>query len=111
MRGTVKIGEKDVEMVANAASPYLFKEIFHIDFLKEAQAEQPDVSLFEKMGFVMAKQAEGLSHKDFLKLDASAYIDWLTGFEPLDVITAAGDISSLYMGQEKSTSVPKRKGE
>lgn len=111
MRRTINIGGKDVEMVANAASPYLFKEIFHLDFLKEAQAKQPDVSLFEKMGFVMAKQAEGLKLGDLLKLGAEDYVTWLMQFEPMDVITAAGDISNLYMGQEATTSVPKRKGD
>ena len=36
MYGTVTIGGKDVEMVANAASPYRFKQIFREDFLKRA---------------------------------------------------------------------------
>ena len=33
MKGVVKIGWKDVGMVANAASPYIYKAIFKDDFL------------------------------------------------------------------------------
>ena len=33
MRGTVKIGQRDVDMLANAASPFIYKKIFHKDFL------------------------------------------------------------------------------
>lgn len=107
----VKIGTKTVGMLANAASPYLFKQIFKRDFLKESQAKDFDTSLIEMMGFVMAKQAEYEKTSDLLKLNESAYIDWLTQFDPLDVLTAAADISSLYMGQTISTAVPKNEAD
>ena len=37
MRGVVKIGSVDVEMLANAASPILYRQVFKKDFLKNMQ--------------------------------------------------------------------------
>ena len=37
MRGTVKIGGKEVGMLANAASPHYYKQIFKEDFLQRSQ--------------------------------------------------------------------------
>lgn len=107
----IKIGSKTVGMLANAASPYLFKQIFKRDFLKESQAKEFDPSLIEMMGFVMAKQAETEQFSDLLKLNESAYFEWLAQFEPLDVLSAGTEISSLYMGQTLSTSVPKNEAD
>lgn len=33
MYGKIMIGTKETAMLANAASPYLFKQVFHEDFL------------------------------------------------------------------------------
>ena len=32
MRGTVRIGQHDVDMLANGASPFIYKRIFKKDF-------------------------------------------------------------------------------
>ena len=58
MRGTINISGKEVEVAANAASPYIFKQIFHEDFLKKIQEKDPDEDIFQKMFFVMASQAK-----------------------------------------------------
>lgn len=110
MKGTVDIGGVAIEMVANAASPYIYRQIFHEDFIKEAQKDEPDADLFAKMGFVMAKQATTSKMSDLMNTTVEEYYEWLTQFEPLAVLTAAGDISNLYMGQEQSLSVPKNEG-
>lgn len=110
MNGIIRIGSKDVGMTANAASPYLYKQIFHQDFLKEAQQPDVDASIFERMGFVMAKQAEGLKLDELLKLNETAFFEWLMEFEPLEILNATAEISNLYMGQTATSSVPKRRG-
>ena len=42
MRGTVKIGETDVDMLANAASAFIYKRIFHKDFLTSIEQKYTD---------------------------------------------------------------------
>ena len=110
MKGTVKIGDKEIIMAANAASPYVYRAIFKEDFLQKAQGDTPDPDIFQKMGFVMAKQAEVSKMSELMNISIDEYYDWLMEFEPLDILTASGDISSLYMGQTVSKSTPKKEG-
>ena len=119
MKGTVQIGQRVVDMVANAASPYLFKQVFHEDFLllcrrmgeesEQAEADVIATDTFEKMGYIMSQQAEGMAKVKLATYED--YLIWLTQFEPNDLIAAANDIASLYIGQEVQTSVPKPEGE
>lgn len=108
----VRIGDKDVEMLANAASPYRFKQIFREDFLKRAIEtngnEAESVDLFVKMGFIMAKQAE---KADFAKLNEDSFFIWLEDFEPSDVQMAAGEIANIYAGNAETKSTPKEKAD
>ena len=103
----IQIGSKTVGMAANALSPYLFKQVFRSDFLKEVQKETPDEDLFVKMGFIFAKQAELKTISDLTRLNEQNFYDWLQDFEPLDVLLASGEISGLYYTQAESSSVPK----
>ena len=110
MFGIVQIGGKDIEMVANAASPYRFKQIFREDFLKRAIEtngnDAESVDLFVKMGFIMAKQAE---KADFSKINEDTFLAWLEDFEPSDAQMAAGEIANIYMGNTETKSTPKKK--
>lgn len=119
MKGKIQIGQRVVDMVANAASPYLFKQVFHDDFLlicrkmgegsDQAIADALAVDTFQKMGYIMSQQAIGISIAKMATYDD--YLVWLSMFEPNDLIAAANDIASLYNGQEVQTSVPKPEGE
>lgn len=113
MRGKVKIGETEVEMLANAASPIIYRQIFHKDFLRMLQEIQTEgneaigVSLFEEMGFCMSMQAvKPLS--ELGKLNESDYIEWLSQFEANALMLAAVDIANLYNGQETGLSKAKK---
>lgn len=109
MIGIIKIGSEEVGMTANAASPFLYRNIFHEDFLRETQKKDFDPEIMVKMGFVMAMQnAKPMS--EVSKLTESAFYEWLEKFEPLDAIMASADISNLYMGQTAKTSSPKNEG-
>ena len=111
MKGTVKIGEIEVGMVANAASPYIFKQVFHEDFLTKLQESNPDPDLFQKMAYIMAKQDELDKMADLMKLNKEGYYEWLMQFDAMDVLYAMDEISELYLAQKKGTSVPKDPGE
>jgi hypothetical protein len=109
MFGKITIGKADTEMVANAATPYWFNQIFKEDFFVKSQEIQDGndglaVDLFSKAGFIMAKQAE---KADMRKLNEDSFIEWLSEFEPMDMALAAADIAQLYTGQTKGTAKAK----
>ena len=110
---TIRIGDKDVGMLANAASPYIFKQVFHEDLLKKFAEMETDLdqSIGEKLGFVFAKQAETDDISALMKLNMDNFLTWLYGFDPLDVYMASEEIVGLYQEQKGSTSVPKEEGE
>lgn len=110
MYGLIDIGGKEVAMEANALSPYVYRQLFHEDFLTETQKEPPAPDLFQKMGFVMAKQAEHLGTAELMKLTIDSFYEWLMQFDALDIIFATDKISELYLAQNKQLSVPKNKG-
>lgn len=111
MYGKVHIGEKEIEMVANAASPYIYRQVFHEDFLKKIQEKDIEPDLFVKMGFIMMKQAEkGTKMSDLMKLTMDSFYEWLFGFEAMDVLQASAEISNIYLGQTGELSTPKNEG-
>jgi hypothetical protein len=110
MKGTVTIGNKEVGMVANAASLYIYKQVFHEDFLQKLRAAEPETDIFQKMGYIMAKQAETDNLAELMKLTEAGFLDWLSQFDAMDVIYATEDISNIYMSQKATTSVAKKKG-
>ena len=109
MRGTVKIGDKDVEMLANAASPYLYSQLFHEDFLQIIQQPSPSPNVFEKMGYVLSCQATMKTEDIFRGLKIDDFYRWLEKFEPMDILQATKEIAELYTGQEVQLSSPKGK--
>lgn len=107
MFGKVKIGSKEVELLANAATPYRYNQIFHDDYMKKVSGETSEaekIDLFVRLGFVMAKQAEGA---DMNKLNEDMFFEWLEGFEANDLFEAAGDISLFYAGTTATETDPK----
>lgn len=107
MTGIVNIGGKDVGMTANAASPYFYKQIFHEDFFKETQKPEVDAEIFQKMGYVMAMQSS-MTTPEILKLNIENYIDWISQFDPMDILDKVVDISNIYIEQKKTTVTPKK---
>ena len=106
MYGKVQIGNREVELVANAASPYRFRQVFKADFLRLALEidDTSSIDLFIKMGFIMAKQAE---KADFAKINEDTFFEWLEEFEPQDVQLAASDIANVYAGNAETDASPK----
>lgn len=111
MKGNVKIGKQDVEMVANAFTPVLFQKLFHKDFLMESQKKDINLTLFQELGFVMAQQATDKTTKELVELSLDDYYAWLEEFEAMDIMNAVQDIFALYSGQTAITSKPKKKGQ
>ena len=89
MRGTVKIGERDVDMLANGASPFIYKKIFHKDFLT-----------------TVGTNYIGADGKKKTDMDTNAI--WISEFEPLDFAMAMTEIMGLYYQQQKTTVTQKK---
>lgn len=114
MFAEVKIGEKGIPMLSNAATAILYKQIFKKDLLvfmdrlgKASEAGEMiegvnDVIL--ELAYIMATQAEktGFRDKNF-----ETYIEWLMQFEPLEIEAAAADIFAVYKSNQKTRSTPK----
>ena len=108
MRGIVNIGDKGVEMLATASTPIRLRQVFGLDYFSvvtKKPEESEMIDLYTKLGFVMAKQAEGADMNALTLVD---FYDWLDQFEPLDIAMAVVDISGIYDKQAKSTAKAKK---
>lgn len=107
MFAKLKIGEKEVELSANAATPFRFKQVFHKDifsvFGNEEKAEQEGFETIAQLAYVMAKQAE---KADLNKLNEQEFIAWLEDYEPMDFANSAEDILNAYMGNTVTSANP-----
>ena len=119
MRGTVRIGERDVDMLANAASPFIYKKIFHKDFLMtvgtnyvDADGKQKtdvDTNAITEMAFVMYMQTVKTFKEILNTVTVEDFVAWIFEFEPLDFAMAMAEIMGLYYQQQKTTVSPKKK--
>lgn len=103
----LEIDGKEIELVANAATPFRFKQIFKKDLLSilgnEDKAQNEGVEAVTELAFVMAKQAE---KTDMNKLNYDMFIDWLEDFGPMAFVDSAENILAVYMESTASTSTP-----
>jgi len=103
----VTVDGKELELSANAATLFRFKQVFHKDLIgilgNEEKAEVEGVEAVTELAYIMAKSAE---KADMNKLNYDDFISWLEGFEPMAFIDSAEDILNVYMSSAKSTSTP-----
>lgn len=105
MYGKVKISDKEVEFLANASTSFRFKNIFGIDLIALlAKGDEGAVDDYERLAFVMAKQAE---KADMNTLTAEDFYLWLESFEFTDLVEALPEIVGLYMKNKITASDPK----
>ena len=108
MRGTIEFGGKPVELVANGATPVLYKRVFRRDFLNSAN-KADDMDIYVELAFIMAKQAEKPMAELINSLKYEDYLEWIENFGAMDIVEKVTDIFSLYQGQAVQTSVSKKK--
>lgn len=107
MRGTIIFGEKPVELVANGATPVLYKRVFRRDFLNSAN-KADDMDIYVELAFIMAKQAEKPLSELINALKYEDYLEWVENFGAMDIVEKVTDIFALYQGQAAQTSVSKK---
>lgn len=104
----VKIGAHNVSFLSNGATPLYYKQIFKHDLLKELTGDGTEIAQdrIPELAYVMAKQAE---KADMMQLNFESYVDWLTQFEPLDLVYAGSEIAYVYISDSIPTEEPKKK--
>ena len=111
---TINVGNKSVEMRADGATPFLFKQAFGKDLLKifsdtNISGDAAEISeLVAELGFVMAQQAKSPDPLQ-VNLSKGEFMRFLMQFEPLDIANAGEDIINLYIGTFQTDSVAKKK--
>jgi len=109
MYKTIQIADKEVEMLANGISAFVYWDVFHEDFILQSQKPEVSPHIFEKLGFVFAKQAEiGGDWEKLTKLSQKDFYEWMSQFEPMDVLNASDEIMQLYVQQSGGGSKPKK---
>lgn len=105
MYGTVTISGKETGFLANASTPFRFKNVFNIDLISLlSKGDDGAVDDYERLAFIMAKQAE---KADMSTLTAEDFYTWLESYEFTDLVEALPEIIGLYMQNKKTTSDPK----
>lgn len=110
MRQTILIGSKSVEMVANAATPFRFRNVFKKDLLKIFSNTSEDnvsaqLEAGQMLAFIMNKQAEGV---DMNKLTEEQFYTWLEGFSSSDMYDSLEAVVSLWQATGETSSTPKK---
>lgn len=113
MYKVLTIAGREVPMVANAATPYRFKGVFHEDLLRFFQDVTDNgmegmntAEMMQKLGYIMAMQAE---KADFSKISPESFVEWLETFEdPMSVLMVSGQIMGIYTGQIETDSKAKK---
>lgn len=107
---TINIGGEEFALTANGQTPVLFRIYFREDVVKYLMngENNPEVmtSIADKLAFIMSAQNEGV---DVTRLSEKVYLDWIAQFDPMDFISAAADIVSLYVDTSRQSSTPRKK--
>lgn len=113
MKGTIDMGDgRLIELECNAATPFIGKKLFNVDFLRFFQnindydsAEQ--MELVQKMAFTLAMQGK-MPWREVVKLTEEDYVDWLCGFDYEEMVDKiAIKAVELWNSNEKTASKPK----
>ncbi len=103
---------EEIEILANAATPYRFKQIFGLDLMKIiGKSSEEDngmgvVEIVPQLAYVMNQQAK---KADLMKLNMETFLTWSESFESGDFIENAEKIIDTYIGTTITTSVSKKK--
>ena len=108
----IKVGGDELSLIANAATPFRFKQIFGTDLLTvfhtTTKSEENNMILSEvvtQLAYVMSKQAE---KADMNHLSIDDFYAWLENYEPMDFIMMGEEIINAYMTSTIPTSTAKK---
>lgn len=104
MYRVIKVGEKEVPMKANAATPIRYRQVFNKNLLPYFMGKATDEDAAEMIGelaYIMSSSATGA---DMTKLSLEGYVEWLEGFDSMDFVNTdtVTAIINLYQGNEET---------
>lgn len=107
---TIKVGEKEIPMLANAATPIRYRQVFGKNLLKYFMESTPYEEIAASIGelaYILARAGEGA---DMNRLNIDDYIEWLEGFDASAFINpkTVEQITRLYYGNMDGLSVAKK---
>ena len=110
----IEIGGITVPMLANGATPIRYRQVFHKDIITEFQQAQDDyskvVNSMPELAFIMAMQAKAQDGAiDLNLLNEDKYLEWVEQFGAMDLPMASEQIINLYLGNNATSSEPKKK--
>lgn len=104
---------KTVDLAANAATPFRFKQLFNADLLKIFQqgskSEDDHMMLADvvtQLAFIMSKQAAGTNMS---ALSIEDFYEWLEDYEPLDFVVKSEEIINTYVASTMTSVDSKKK--
>lgn len=109
----VKIGDKNIPMLAVASANIYYKRVFGEDpIIMQADRDMTageNIMLFMNMGYIMACLAECKGDMAKMQnLNEDTYCEWVSQFNNADYLDAVTDISAVYNGQNRTASVEKK---
>lgn len=110
MYKVIDVGGKDVPMLANAATPIRYRQLFHrnvMTFFSGKGEEEDAVDFVGELAYIMASSAAG---KDMNTLSYDGYIEWLEQFEALAFADSATveAIVNLYRANDDTQADVKK---
>lgn len=111
---TIKLeGGRELNLTANAATPFRFKQLFNQDLLKlfneSSKNEENNLmmtDILSQLAYIMNKQAE---KKDMNDISMDDFFSWMEDFEPMDFVNAGPDIINTYFASTLTSSENKKK--
>ena len=114
MLKTVQVGEKDLNLLANAATPIRYKMVFGEDVMvifNQITDEKRDtgeiLNTASQLAYIMNCQAE-CDKKALSQISKDSYIEWLEDFGPMDFVNASMQIINTYLETTGTSSAPKK---
>lgn len=107
MEKTINIGGKETRLVANGATPRIYRALFKKDVFSDMQHAVTEdgginsVEVFENLAFVMAKQGG---------LEGYSVDEWLASFDgPTAIVETVPEIMALWLDTTATEVESKKK--
>lgn len=107
----LNIHGEEVRMVSNAATTFIYKRAYGQDIIKlmnEMKDDAPDFDVIWHLGYIQYLQTTKPFREILDNVSDDDFVEWLMQFESNDS-DAMGEILRIFRGQQKTTSVPKKK--
>ena len=108
MEKMINIDGKEMRMVANGATPRVYRLMFGKDIFADLSHalkgdELEDLSVIEQLAFVCGRQGGSIPQE--MSID-----EWLESIEdPMSLVLSAAEVMNLWAGNMKTTSDGKKK--